>query len=314
MKKVTLALGGGGSKGYAHLGVLRVLEREGYQVCALAGTSAGGLIGSLYAYGYNPDEIQELVSRSLPKIQYRRGSQDGPSWLGLAEIRQFLEDTLGDCAFEDLRIPFAVTAVDLETAEHLILHSGRVVDALLATIAVPGVFPPANYQGRMLVDGGVMDPVPVGEARELYPELPVVAVVLSPLANEWEEVTQPRLLSSLPQLSSYLGRFRTVQALNIFLRAVDIGGVVMTELLLKLDAPDVIVRPDLHGIGLLDSVDMAEVALLGEQAMQKALPELKRTSTFTGYLRRRLRRRLAPRPVHPLRFPAAGDMGGGERV
>lgn len=307
MKEITVALGGGGSKGYAHLGVLRVLEREGYRIRGLSGTSAGGLVGGLYAYGYTPDEILEKTGRFMPTVKYRRDPQDGPSWLGMAEVREFLTDLIGEARFEDLRIPFAVTAVDLNRAEEVVLHSGRLIDALLATAAVPGVFPPITYAGRMLVDGGVMDPVPVGEARNFAPELPVVAVVLSPPMDEWTGATQPRLLGSLPYVVSYIGRFRSVQALNIFMRAVDIGGVMLTEMMLQIDQPEVIVRPALHGIGLLDVVDVEEVASLGERAMEKMLPQLERALSWPQQLRRKLSRQISPRPHTPIRLPASTD-------
>jgi NTE family protein len=106
--------------------------------------------------------------------------------------------------------------VDIETAELLALRQGKVRDALLATVAVPGVFPVKKWNGRSLVDGGTLDPVPVALARSLMPELPVVAVALPPPCANWVRRPRPRLLTSPPFLGAYLARFRWPQAANIF--------------------------------------------------------------------------------------------------
>jgi NTE family protein len=299
---ITLALGGGGAKGNAHIGVLRVLDREGFRIRAIAGTSAGGLWGSLYAAGYTPDEIEAELSQIDHDTIYDRSAGDGPAMLGLAGVRKILREKLGKLNFNQLRVPFAVTAVDIDRAELVILRDGPVMEAVLATIAVPGVFPPKRIDGRMLVDGGVLDPVPVALARSLAPGLPVVAVVLSPKMNDWMGPEKPRLFESLPFLSQYIARLRVAQAFNIFVRSVDIGGVMMTELRLQVDRPDVIIRPDVPRIGLLDRVDVTHVARLGERATEAALPHLRRAVSWRG----RLSRRLSAQKV-PVRFPGGPD-------
>jgi NTE family protein len=229
---------------------------------------------------------------------FSRTPSDGPSWVGLKGVHDLLADALGDCCFEDLRLPCAVTAVDLNTAERLVIGSGRVLDAVMASIAVPGVFPPQYLDGRTLVDGGVMDPVPVGVARLLKPGLPVAAVVLSPPIDQWAGLSQPRLLGSLPFLTKYVSQFRFSQALNIFMRSIDIGGALLTELLLEIQKPDVLIRPAVRQIGLLDQVDVAEVARLGERATEHALPELNRAVGWQARLVRAVRPPRASR-IHP---------------
>jgi NTE family protein len=288
--EIALALGGGGVKGNAHIGVLRVLERSGVRIHALAGTSAGGLWGALFAAGYHPDEIEQFFKGIDPSTIYNRRPGEGPSWLGLAGIYELLQEKLGDITFEDLAIPFAVTAVDIDRAEQVILRQGKVLDAVLATIAVPGVFSPVLREGRTLIDGGVLDPVPVVVARSLAPELPVVAVVLSPPLTEWGGPVRPRLLNSLPFIANYIAKMRIAQATNIFLRSIDIGGAMLTELRLKLDKPDVIIRPAVPQIGLLDQVDIGEVARLGEHAAEAALPEIRKTVSWRGWLSRKISR------------------------
>jgi NTE family protein len=288
MKDVTLALGGGGVKGHAHIGVLRALDREGLRIRAIAGTSAGGLWGSFYAAGYKPDEIEHRMKAIQISGLYGRKPDDEPAMLGLAGVEELLEETLGDLQFDDLAIPFAVTAVDIDTAQQVIIDQGRVVDAVLATIAVPGVFPPRRMDGKVLIDGGVLDPVPVALARKLAPKTPILAVVLSPAIDEWVKPTPPRLLESLPFLSTYIGRLRVAKALNVFLRSIDIGGAMLTELRLNIDQPDVIIRPAVPHIGLLDDADVSEVALLGDQATVRAMAEIRRAVGWRAWFYRRI--------------------------
>ena len=303
MNDIALALGGGGAKGNAHVGVIRVLEREGFHIRAISGTSAGGLWGSFYAAGYSAQEIETRMQQVRRENLYARKSNDAPAMLGLAGLEELLIEVLGERKFEDLRIPFAVTAVDIDTAEAVVLRRGRVRDALLATIAVPGIFPPRPFNGRVLIDGGILDPVPVNLARALAPGLPVVAVVLSPRIDEWVKPSPPRLLDSLPFLANYFSRLRIAKAFNVFLRSIDIGGAMLTELRLETDRPEVIIRPDVPHIGLLDDVDSQEVAALGASAAERALPELRR---IVGW-RSRLSRRVTPRRLMPWGVETSGN-------
>ncbi len=281
---ITLALGGGGVKGFTHLGVFKTLLKHGYRVRAIAGTSAGGLMGSAFATGLDIQMLEErLIGLDQSKL-YHRLPGDGPSLLGLGGVIRLLEEFLGERTFEQLPIPFAVTAVDLDRGEPVVLDRGRVIDAILATIAVPGIFPPRKWDGRTLVDGGILDPVPVLLARRLAPRMPVVAVVLSPALSEWNgRRPTPRLLSSLPFMNR-IYQMRLAQSLSIFLRSVDIAGCMLTDLRLQLDQPDVVIRPPVGEIGLVDRVDIARLIEIGEEAAEAALPALKRAMDW----RRRL--------------------------
>jgi NTE family protein len=156
---------------------------------------------------------------------------------------------------------------------------------------------------RVLIDGGVLDPVPVNLARSLAPDLPVVAVVLSPPIDQWVQPSPPRLLNSLPFLSGYFSRMRLAKALNVFLRSVDIGGAMLTELRLQLDRPEVIIRPPVPHIGLLDDVDVSEVAQLGEIGAVKELEALNR---MVGW-RARVSRKLMPSRPLAVRLPHSSD-------
>jgi NTE family protein len=284
--EISIALGGGGVRGGAHIGVLRRLEADGYQIKALAGTSAGGLVGAVYAAGYSCSEILARFQQVDQMHLFGSRHVEGPAILGTAGIHGVMEEMLGETTFEDLKIPFAVTAVDIHSGKEVILSEGRVVDALMATIALPGVFPPQVWGEYYLVDGGVLDPVPVLPARSLAPLLPVVAVVLT-RANE--ELDRPSFLPQGPQILQRVARLRLAQALSLFLQSVDIGSRAIAELRLKIDKPDVIIRPNMHDIGFLDPVDIVEVAAYGESAAGKALPDLERATRWSNQLARRLR-------------------------
>jgi NTE family protein len=286
---ISIALGGGGSRGYAHIGVLRRLEKEGFQIRAASGASAGGIVAVAYAAGYSPDEMEAIFTKLDQTRLFARSPDEGPGILGLSHAAMFFEEIFGDRTFSDLRIPCAVVAVDIKAGCEVVLDQGRVVDAILATVAVPGVFPPKQRGDVLLVDGAVLDPVPVSVARSLAPMLPVVAVIL----DIKTEVTSG--LNSLPlpvpvptQLVERLTRTRVAQAFNIFLQSVDVGSRALAEMRLQMDNPEVIIRPDVDGIGLLDKVDIHAIANRGEEAALVALPELRRAVAWPNRLMRRL--------------------------
>jgi NTE family protein len=291
---LTLALGGGGVKGIAHIGVLKVFENEGFRIRAIAGTSAGGLIGALYASGYRAEEIESILKSVNQSKLYGRRSEDGPSLLGLAGLASLLVEVLGERTFNDLEIPLAVTAVDIKTGQEVVLHHGKLVDATLATTAVPGVFPPRTIGAITLMDGGVLDPVPVSVSRWMAPELPVVAVTLNDPPEKW--TTQPASLSiPLPipapaPIMERVSRLRLAQAFNIFIQSVEYSSRLLSEMRLEAEKPNVVIRPDVSGIHWLDQVDIPSVVQAGEQAALKALPDLRKTLSWPNRLARRMRR------------------------
>ncbi|HJR80515.1 MAG TPA: patatin-like phospholipase family protein [Anaerolineales bacterium] len=285
---ITLALGGGGAKGNAHIGVIRRLEKEGFRVRGVAGTSFGGLIAVLYALGYSPTKIEEVFA-SLDQTQfYGHAPNDAPSLMGLAGVTRLLEEMIGDITFADLKLPCVLTAVDLKSGSEVLLKKGQVVDAMLATIAMPGVFPVRYIDGLELVDGGTLDPVPVAPARSLAPRLPVVAVVLTPPmgapTQTWRLPFQRYWVGRI--VSRVLSRMRYDSVWDIFSRSLDITSRAVTQYRLEVDRPEVIIRPQVHEIDTLDIVDVREVAKRGEEAVEVALPQLR--SLFT--LRNRWRR------------------------
>jgi len=276
MKEIVVALGGGGAKGNAHIGVLRRLEREGFRIAAVAGTSFGGLVGALYATGYSPDEIEALFADVDQSKLYQLGLHTKPSLLGIGRVRRWLDEVLGEKTFDDTRIPCALTAADLNRSAEVSLQTGTLKNAVLATIAIPGIFPPMELDGHYLVDGGVLNPVPVSLARELAPKLPVVAVALSSSLSPATLYHLPESFSSvIPEsITRRLSKMNIAQAMNIFLQSVDLSYRSITELRLKSEPPDILIRPAVEEIGMLDQVVVADIARLGDEAVEASLSEL----------------------------------------
>jgi NTE family protein len=286
---ITLALGGGGVRGAAHIGVLKGLEKAGYRVRGLAGTSVGGIAGAIYAAGYSPEELLAEFAQLDQTNLYTRRPGDGPSLLGVSGIDRLLERLLGERTFDELQIPLAVTALDLKSKKEVILNKGRVVDAVLATMSMPGVFPPLEYGEYLLVDGGLIDPVPVAAARAFFPYLPVVAVALDDPTHIPEvSFSPPNFLMPSPLLRT-ISRLRVAQAFSIFLESMDISSGYLTDFRLQLDKPDVIIRPQVGDLELLENINVVEIASRGEQAFEKALPGLKQSTNWQKRLRRWLR-------------------------
>ena len=285
MKEITVALGGGGARGSAHIGVLRILEKEGYRIAAIAGTSIGGLIAALYAAGYSPDEIEANFNEVDQNKLYELGLRSGPALLGLGKVRRWLTEILGEKTFAETRIPCALTASDLNRNCEITLNKGALKNAILATIAVPGIFPPYQDDGHYLVDGGVLNPVPVSIARELAPKLPVIAVALSAPLSSTSSYYLPASLSSMipDSIARRITRLNISQAMDVFLQSVNISNRSITELRLKNEPPDLLIRPAVDKIGLLDKIVVADVVRIGEEATEVVLPELARITHPKGF-------------------------------
>ncbi len=259
---VTLALGGGGAKGNAHIGVIRRLEKEGFHIRGVAGTSFGGLVAAFYALGYSPDEIEGIFA-SIDQTQlYGHAPNDGPSLIGVAGITRWLAETVGDCTFADLKLPCVLTAVDLRSGNEVLLSKGRLIDAILATIALPGIFPTRLVDGLELIDG-----IPMG--------VPIQPWNL-PLRKYWAWLI----------LSPLLSKMRYASVWDVFSRSLDITSRAVTQYRLEVDKPEVIIRPQVLQIDTLDIVDVHAVAKKGEEAVEAALPQLRNLYTWRTRWRR----------------------------
>ncbi|BFH75744.1 patatin-like phospholipase family protein [Thermus thermophilus] len=188
MRGVALALGGGGVRGYAHLGVLAVLEEAGVPIRGLAGSSAGALAAAAWAFGYkDPWRVHEAIfDREVAELS-RAGSLRAlarlftafrrPAVVATDRIEEGLKALFGEARLEESPIPLALQAADLLTGEAVVLREGPVWKAVLASMAIPGLFSPVALAGRLLVDGDVVEKVPVRAAKAFFPK--VVAVDVS---------------------------------------------------------------------------------------------------------------------------------------
>lgn len=298
LMEISLALGGGGVRGVAHIGVLRALENHGFNIKAVAGTSAGGLVGAVYSAGFSTEKIEETVREMDQNRSFDRRSDDQPSLLGLSSVSKKLSALLADCTFNDLDIPFAATAVSLYSGKEIILNRGKVIDAVMATIAVPGVFPSQEIGGRVLVDGGVLDPIPIRLARWMRPDLPVVAVMLHKPPEDWsaEEIPFPMPIPGPAPIVDRLAKLRPVQALKIFARSIDVASKRLTELSIKLYEPEVVIAPRVGHIGLLQSIDIDEMIQEGIRSTEETMSKIKEEVNWVKRLQRRVKNRVMPEP------------------
>lgn len=269
--KVGLALSGGGARGLAHIGVLKVLEREEIPIDFLAGTSMGGVIAAGYAAGLDAAYLEQealrmsrwrsllpLVDRSLPGLGLVKGER----------VRDYLVSHIGETTFDQLRIPLALVAVDLLTGEEVVLRSGVVADAVRATISLPGVFAPFPLDGRLLVDGGVLNNLPADVVRGMGADV-VIAVYVS------ADAELPPY--DFPEGNGGLALTQMLQVLTPLRRVVSIMSHQMTQYRLARAQPDVMICPCLDpGITTLGGfVRAREVVSAGESAAKEALPRLR---------------------------------------
>jgi NTE family protein len=266
---IGLALSGGGPRGLAHIGVLNVLKRQGIPVDVLAGTSMGGIIAAGYAAGLSPEKLEEeamatarirrllrLIDPGLPEAGLMRGQR----------IQAYFEDILGPLTFSDLDIPLALVAVDLNAQREVILTEGLLSLALRATISVPGLFTPVAIDGKRLVDGGVLDNLPVDAAQHLGADI-VIAVDVESDPNRGldERLNEYGMLPN--GLASTLAIVDEVS--QLMMRTIK-------ENNLKRNPADILIRPiPPKGVNLFAGYNrIRELIEIGEQAAEEALPRI----------------------------------------
>lgn len=275
--KIGLVLGGGGSRGLAHLGVLSVLEREKFPIDLIVGTSMGGIIGTLYALGYKSERIAERMIKNM----------QGSTLLNMnlfsararqRAVRDQLRDTVGDKTFHDLKIPVVLMAVDMRNGAEVQLSEGALMPAILATSAVPGVFPPVEIDGRQLADGGVIDSLATHVAYERGVDK-IIAVDVYPRLetdNPWVEPLSAIVGIELPfgafSISPEWQRIPSIPA-SIW-RAVRVMTWHLHQLRLESSPPDVLLRPAVDGYGSLDFKDVRGPLAAGAAEAEKHLPAL----------------------------------------
>ena len=157
--KTGLALSGGGARGVAHAGVLKALEELGVEITCLSGTSAGSIVGALYAYGYKPDEIYNIVK----DVSIFRSVRPAWTWTGLLTmdgLKELLIKSMPENDFKALKIPLTIAATDIRKGEVHYFTEGELIPAIVSSCSIPAVFNPSNYNGGLFVDGGICDNLP----------------------------------------------------------------------------------------------------------------------------------------------------------
>lgn len=170
-RKIGLALGSGAAKGLAHIGVIKALEEKGIPINMIAGSSIGALIGACYAMTGSINNIEALVL----KIDWKKLAKLLDPNIALffkgviygKKIKEFLKTIIGNVEFKDLKIPLSIVTTDAETGEEVVINKGSVLDAVRASISIPAVFTPVRHENRYLMDGGVINPVPVSVVKEM---------------------------------------------------------------------------------------------------------------------------------------------------
>lgn len=264
-RRLALALGGGGGKGTAHVGVLQVLEELELPIDLIVGSSAGGAVAVLYAAGLDCDAICELFrSMALRRIAVPDPTRTG--LIGQRRRAEILTRLLGDRTFDDLRIPCAVTAVDLISGQLVVIDEGPLVEALLATTALPGIFPPVQRGEMVLADGGILNNLPVDVARARGAQR-VIAIELNDAV--------PGFALTAAEMSNPLARLMLApQQFAVASRALSLLVNHTMALQLRENPPDLLLSPAVADIHTLDLSNPEKGQLVGVAAAKTASDEL----------------------------------------
>jgi NTE family protein len=280
--KVGLALGGGGARGLAHIGVLKVLKRENIPIDLIVGTSMGAIIGAAYALKKDISTLEKIVEKyskigvfNINLSFSEKEKKDKPyffkkmsdflkkvyafnlelrrEYLNDGEdLKKIINDLVGDKVFADTKIPFAAVAADLIKGEKVILNQGKLFNALLASASIPGIFPPIILDGKTLVDGGIVDVVPIETARSLGANF-IIAVNVSPTLKK---------------------RFEFSNAIEILFRS---DSITSNELIkLQLSSADLVITPKVGRFHWSNFSKPEKCIREGEIAAQNVLSELKK--------------------------------------
>ncbi|MGE3145444.1 MAG: patatin-like phospholipase family protein [Pseudorhodoplanes sp.] len=302
---IGLALGGGAARGFAHFGVLRVLQQHGIVPDVIVGTSIGAVIGGCYGAGHL-NEFEEWARSLTPRgiLGYLDVSLNGSGLIGGSRLGNRLEATLQDRRIEELPLHFAAIATELGSGHEIWLTRGRLVDAVRASYALPGVFSPVYLGGRWLVDGALVNPVPVSAARALGARL-VIAVNLNAdllghgvtIASHGSDENDLRALelmrkrpgglrgmfsSEKSMLRQFLGSATRPGLSRVMIDSFNIMQDRVTRSRLAGDPPDVLINPRLGRIGLFDFHRAKEAIAIGEEAAAKAVGDITEALAFLG--------------------------------
>lgn len=282
--KVGLAFSSGGARGSAHVGVLKVLAEFEITPDIIAGTSMGAEIGGAYAAGVPIDALEfQWRSTSFGRV-FRTLFPTFPwsGWSSGREIVRYLERLIGDPQIEDLSISFAAVATDLEMGTSVSISSGPLIQAIRASLSVPGLFTPVWMDDRILIDGGVANPMPVDVARELGADVVIaVDVLVDPPEAQISGIPafslRERTLGVVNEWSSAepIGRRFHPSVFSVLFQMSTVFQKRLADVLLQMHPPDVLIRPDFSA----DPPSYSHVGCgieAGEEATRAAMPEILR--------------------------------------
>ncbi len=262
--KIGLVLGGGGARGFAHIGVLKSLEKRGLEPVAIAGCSMGGLVGALIASGNDHKRILDIISEIKPWNLLDMGKMG--SLIGGRGMAHQMEKYLPE-TFEELGIPLAVTAVDLQEGKLAVFTEGPLHPALRGTSSIPGIISPEPHGNRYLIDGGLLNNLPVDVIRSLT-NAPVLAVDVAAPSNRRVPLEE----SAMDRAKDIIKGKKRPLAFELFMKAFDIPAAMLTETRLALNPPEVLVRPRLDpDLKTEDFSRYAEAVDAGFEATEAAL-------------------------------------------
>ena len=265
-----LALSGGGARGLAHIGVLKVLEAYDLQPDYLAGTSMGGVIAAAYASGMSPGEMEQIAleyAATRKLLQLADPTLPRTSLFQGERLRTFFDQHLQGCTFADLRIPLTLVAVDLNSGREIHISEGLIADALRATISIPGLLPPVERDGQRLVDGGLLNNLPVDVVRKMGANM-VLGVDISTIGNgdsPWQILNHSRFVpAAMEELITTLGE------------SIDLVMSQQIKHMIKECPPDFLLRPSLpaNATTLTGFNQAGDLISLGEDAALSILPDL----------------------------------------
>ena len=250
--KIGLALGSGGARGMAHIGVIKVLEKEGIPIDCIAGTSIGALVGGLYAFF---GEVEKLEKAFLETRWRRFFSLFGPSFKGgllsQNKLEKYFREKIGKVNIEDLKIKFASITTDFLRGTKIKLDKGDLVKAMLASISVPIIFKPYVYDKKLLADGGLIDPVPVEEVKKMGADI-VIAVDLQ---------------------SKYFAGKKS-DLFNFGMRALEIFEIQLSREQLK--KADIVIKPEVEYVSWNKFVKPKEVIAKGQKATTPVIQKIRK--------------------------------------
>ena len=293
-KRLGLALGAGGARGIAHVGVLHALSDAGIAIDAIAGTSIGALVGALWATGQievfardlRGTELSDLV-RYLDPVWPREGLLSGD------RATEYLRSLIGDWRIEDLPIPYAAVAVDLVTGEEIWIRSGRLLDAVRASISLPGIFVPVRQGARLLVDGAIRNPVPVSPLEALGAEVRVAVNLHAQPVRELEPRARRHSVAARiggaieTGLARLRGRPRALDEpeaelpgagpnlLEILTASMSILEHEIARHRLASEPVDVVLAPDVRGIRSFEFHKAEQAMSAGREELAAKLPEIR---------------------------------------